>query len=137
MQISSSRDQFNSLAERYSQSPVHRAGPSLPVLLDLAAPTTSDVVLDVATGPGNTAFALVDSVQSVIAIDRMTGYMHAMYFLCVEQPALTIAVFAIMSAIAGAIGNRLPIRMLAGILVIFIAAGLITYSRRPSVEIGG
>jgi ubiquinone/menaquinone biosynthesis C-methylase UbiE len=69
MQISSSRDQFNSLAERYSQSPVHRAGPSLPVLLDLAAPTTSDVVLDVATGPGNTAFALVDSVQSVIAID--------------------------------------------------------------------
>ena len=27
--------------------------------------------------------------------------------------------------------------MLAGILVIFIAAGLITYLRRPSVEIGG
>jgi hypothetical protein len=43
MQISSSRDQFNSLAERYSQSPVHRAGPSLPVLLDLAAATTSEV----------------------------------------------------------------------------------------------
>jgi iron complex transport system permease protein len=149
-----------------------------------------------------------------------------MYFLCVEQPTLTIAVFAIMSAITGAIGNRLPIRfsrpvksfaasafvimnlafwigslwgdrsrfggesamvfvvtwalflvfliawaafthrrwvvttgtafavihlytqwferlslspgsvMLAGILVIFIAAGLITYLRRPSVEIG-
>jgi ubiquinone/menaquinone biosynthesis C-methylase UbiE len=69
MQISSSRDQFNPLAERYSQSPVHRAGASLPVLLELAEPKTSDVVLDVATGPGNTAFALADSVRSVIAID--------------------------------------------------------------------
>jgi ubiquinone/menaquinone biosynthesis C-methylase UbiE len=69
MQIASSRDQFNPLAERYSRSPVHRAGASLPVLLELAEPKTSDVVLDVATGPGNTAFALADSVQSVIGID--------------------------------------------------------------------
>src|SRR5271165_1546144 len=37
-QITSSRDQFNALAERYSQSPVHRAGASLPVLLELADP---------------------------------------------------------------------------------------------------
>jgi ubiquinone/menaquinone biosynthesis C-methylase UbiE len=69
MQISSSRNQFDPLAERYSQSQVHRAGASLPVLLELAEPKTSDLVLDVATGPGNTAFALADSVQSVIAID--------------------------------------------------------------------
>ncbi len=69
MQIASSRDQFNPLAERYSQSPVHRAGASLPVLLELAEPKISDVVLDVATGPGNTAFALADYVQSVIGID--------------------------------------------------------------------
>jgi ubiquinone/menaquinone biosynthesis C-methylase UbiE len=69
MQASSSADQFNPLAERYSQSAVHRAGPSLSVLLELAEPKNSDLVLDVATGPGNTAFALADSVQSVIAID--------------------------------------------------------------------
>jgi ubiquinone/menaquinone biosynthesis C-methylase UbiE len=69
MRISSSRDQFNPLAERYSQSPVHRAGASLPVLLELAEPKAFDIVLDVATGPGNTAFALADSVQSVVAID--------------------------------------------------------------------
>jgi ubiquinone/menaquinone biosynthesis C-methylase UbiE len=69
MRISSSRDQFNPIAERYSQSPVHRAGASLPVLLELAEPKASDTVLDVATGPGNTAFALADSVQSVVAID--------------------------------------------------------------------
>jgi ubiquinone/menaquinone biosynthesis C-methylase UbiE len=65
----SSRDQFDPLAERYSRSPVHRAGASLPVLLELARPRSSDLVLDVATGPGNTAFALAGSVQSVIAID--------------------------------------------------------------------
>jgi len=69
MQIASSRDQFNPLAERYSQSPVHRAGASLPVLLELAEPKISDAVLDVATGPGNTAFALADYVQSVIGVD--------------------------------------------------------------------
>jgi ubiquinone/menaquinone biosynthesis C-methylase UbiE len=69
MRTASSRDQFNPLAERYSQSPVHRAGASLPVLLKLAEPKPSDLVLDVATGPGNTAFALANSVQSVIAID--------------------------------------------------------------------
>jgi ubiquinone/menaquinone biosynthesis C-methylase UbiE len=69
MQIASSRDQFNPLAERYSQSPVHRDGASLPVLLRLAEPRASDVVLDVATGPGNTAFALADAVQSVVGVD--------------------------------------------------------------------
>jgi iron complex transport system permease protein len=173
------------------------------------------------------SMAALSSFMFLGALGGMTGYMRAMYFLCVEQPTLTIAVFAIMSAIAGAIGNRLPIRfsrpvksfaasafvivnlafwigslwgdrsrfggesamvfvvtwalflvflvawaafthrrwvvttgtvfavihlytqwferlslspgsvMLAGILVIFIAAGLITYLRRPSVEIGG
>jgi ubiquinone/menaquinone biosynthesis C-methylase UbiE len=69
MRISLSRTQFDPLAERYSQSEVHRAGASLPVLIRLAEPEASDVVLDVATGPGNTAFALADSVRSVIAID--------------------------------------------------------------------
>jgi ubiquinone/menaquinone biosynthesis C-methylase UbiE len=69
MPIISSRDQFNPLAERYSQSQVHRAGASLPVLLQFAEPKRTDTVLDVATGPGNTALALANSVQSVIAID--------------------------------------------------------------------
>jgi hypothetical protein len=41
MQINSSQDQFNPLAECYSQSPAHRAGASLPVLLELAEPKVS------------------------------------------------------------------------------------------------
>ena len=56
------------------------------------------------------SMAALSSFMFLGALGGMTGYMHAMYFLCVEQPTLTIAVFAIMSAIAGAMGNRLPIR---------------------------
>jgi ubiquinone/menaquinone biosynthesis C-methylase UbiE len=67
--VSSSREQFDPLAERYSQSQVHRAGASLPVLLELAQPRIGDIVLDVATGAGGTAFALADHVRKVMAID--------------------------------------------------------------------
>jgi ubiquinone/menaquinone biosynthesis C-methylase UbiE len=69
MTTSTSRDHFNPLAERYLHSSVHRAGPSLPVLVQLADPTTDDFVLDVATGPGSTAFALADHVRHVTAVD--------------------------------------------------------------------
>jgi ubiquinone/menaquinone biosynthesis C-methylase UbiE len=69
MQISSSRTHFDPLAGRYAQSEVHRAGASLPVLLAFAEPEGADLVLDIATGPGNTAFALADSVESVIGVD--------------------------------------------------------------------
>jgi ubiquinone/menaquinone biosynthesis C-methylase UbiE len=69
METSTSRDHFNPLAERYLHSSVHRAGPSLPVLVQLAEPTKHDLVLDVATGAGSTAFALADHVQHVTAID--------------------------------------------------------------------
>lgn len=55
MTIASSEDQFNANAGKYAVSDVHRAGPSLPVLLELAAPVAGDCALDVATGPGHTA----------------------------------------------------------------------------------
>jgi ubiquinone/menaquinone biosynthesis C-methylase UbiE len=69
MQISASQNHFDPLAERYLHSSVHRAGPSLQVLVQLADPTMDDFVLDVATGAGSTAFALADHVQHVTAID--------------------------------------------------------------------
>lgn len=61
--------QFNAHADRYATSEVHRAGPSLPVLLRLAAPTRQDHALDVATGTGNTALALAPFVQDVTGVD--------------------------------------------------------------------
>jgi SAM-dependent methyltransferase len=67
--MSSSRDQFNKQAALYATSPVHRSGPSLPVLVEMAAPDPVDLVLDVATGTGNTALALAPLVLRVIGLD--------------------------------------------------------------------
>jgi ubiquinone/menaquinone biosynthesis C-methylase UbiE len=67
--MSSSRDQFNKQAALYATSPVHRSGPSLPVLVEMAAPKPVDLVLDVATGTGNAALALAPLVLRVIGLD--------------------------------------------------------------------
>ncbi|WP_029476039.1 class I SAM-dependent methyltransferase [Deinococcus frigens] len=66
---SSSRAQFNANASKYAASEVHRHGPSLPVLLDFAAPTQQDRALDVATGTGNAAHALAPFVSEVVGLD--------------------------------------------------------------------
>src|ERR1700741_762299 len=67
--MSSSGDQFNKQAALYATSPVHRSGPSLPVLVEMAGPKPVDQVLDVATGTGNTALALAPLVLRVIGLD--------------------------------------------------------------------
>jgi ubiquinone/menaquinone biosynthesis C-methylase UbiE len=65
----SSKEQFNALADNYAASQVHRAGPSLPILLELAEPNRNDRVLDVATGAGHTALMLAPFVEKVLGID--------------------------------------------------------------------
>jgi SAM-dependent methyltransferase len=69
METTSSQDQFNKQAALYAVSSVHRFGPSLPVLVGMAAPGPADVALDVATGTGNTALALAPHVLRVIGLD--------------------------------------------------------------------
>jgi SAM-dependent methyltransferase len=68
-----SKTQFDRQAALYAASPVHRYGPSLPVLVEYAEPRAEDVVLDVATGTGNAAFALAGAVQSVVGLDLSDG----------------------------------------------------------------
>jgi SAM-dependent methyltransferase len=67
--MSSSRDQFNKQAALYAASPVHRFGPSLTVLVEMAAADPADLVLDIATGTGNTARTLAPLVRRVIGLD--------------------------------------------------------------------
>lgn len=67
--MTDSAAQFNAHADRYARSEVHRAGASLPVLVEFAAPRPDDLVLDVATGTGNTALALAPHVASVVGVD--------------------------------------------------------------------
>jgi SAM-dependent methyltransferase len=64
----SSKDQFNANADKYAVSDVHRAGPSLPVLLALARPVQTDQALDVATGTGHTALAVARFVAKMTGI---------------------------------------------------------------------
>ncbi|UQN08163.1 methyltransferase domain-containing protein [Deinococcus sp. QL22] len=65
----SSREQFDAHAEKYASSAVHRFGASLPILLELAAPKEDDLVLDIATGTGNTALALASHVARAVGVD--------------------------------------------------------------------
>jgi len=68
-----SKIQFDKQAALYAASPVHRFGPSLPVLVEYADPKPEDVALDVATGTGNAAFAIAGAVHSVIGLDVSDG----------------------------------------------------------------
>ncbi len=69
LKISSSKSQFDANAGNYANSSVHRFGASLPVMLTLADPKRDDLVLDVATGTGNTALAFAPLVTRVTGVD--------------------------------------------------------------------
>ncbi|NJK43571.1 MAG: class I SAM-dependent methyltransferase [Pleurocapsa sp. SU_196_0] len=96
-----SQEQFNPLAQNYVSSHVHRFGPSLPVLLDFAAPGRGDVALDIATGTGNTALALAPFVEKVTGIDLATRMLEGARTRALEE-GVTNADFQIGSA------ERLP-----------------------------
>src|SRR5262245_36512929 len=85
MPISSSKDQFNANARKYALSDVHRAGPSLPVLLDLAAPSPVDYALDVATGTGHTALAVARRVKGAVGLDIAPKMLEQARRLAIEQ----------------------------------------------------
>jgi ubiquinone/menaquinone biosynthesis C-methylase UbiE len=85
MTTRSSKDQFDANAAKYAVSDVHRAGPSLPVLLELARPVQSDLSLDVATGTGHTALAVALLVAKTIGIDIAPKMLEQARRLATEQ----------------------------------------------------
>jgi ubiquinone/menaquinone biosynthesis C-methylase UbiE len=85
MTTRSSKDQFDANAAKYAVSDVHRAGPSLPVLLELARPVQSDQSLDVATGTGHTALAVARLVAKTIGIDIAPKMLEQARRLATEQ----------------------------------------------------
>jgi SAM-dependent methyltransferase len=76
---------FDLNARRYAESPVHRSGPSLPVLLRLAQPGPDDIVLDVATGTGHTALAVAEYAPEVIGLDVSSKMLAEARRLAAEQ----------------------------------------------------
>ena len=63
------RDSFSGVAANYSRSAFHASSERLQEVLDLAQPKRGDLALDVATGTGNTAFALAPYVRRVVGLD--------------------------------------------------------------------
>jgi ubiquinone/menaquinone biosynthesis C-methylase UbiE len=63
------RSKFAPVAANYTRSSFHTASDRLQEALDLAGPKPGDLALDVATGTGNTAFALAPHVRRVIGLD--------------------------------------------------------------------
>ena len=63
------RESFRNRAGRYSRSSFHTAPVRLQEVVDLTRPKPGDLALDVATGTGNTAFALAPRVRRVIGLD--------------------------------------------------------------------
>lgn len=63
------RDSFTKSAINYTRSSFHTSTIRLQEVVDLARPLKGDLALDVATGTGNTAFALAEHVRRVIGLD--------------------------------------------------------------------
>ena len=70
-----SKEQFNRHAEHYANSVPHSSGESLRVLTEFAALGRYDIGLDIATGPGFTAFAIAPFCKTVIASDIAEGML--------------------------------------------------------------
>jgi ubiquinone/menaquinone biosynthesis C-methylase UbiE len=63
------RSRFGPVAANYSRSTFHTSSDRLQEVIDLARPLRGDLALDVATGTGNTAFALAPLVRRVVGLD--------------------------------------------------------------------
>jgi ubiquinone/menaquinone biosynthesis C-methylase UbiE len=63
------RESFSKVAANYSRATFHTAPERLREVLELAGPERGDLVLDVATGTGNTALALAPYASRVVGLD--------------------------------------------------------------------
>src|SRR5258708_13115274 len=63
------RSRFAPVAANYSRAKFHTAPDRLEEVVDLVRPLRGDLALDVATGTGNTAFALAPLLRRVVGLD--------------------------------------------------------------------
>src|SRR5438067_11881852 len=70
------RDSFKNVAANYSKSTFHTSSARLQEVLDLMRPKPGELALDVATGTGNTAFALAPYVRRVVGLDLTRGMLN-------------------------------------------------------------
>ena len=97
------RARFAPVAANYARSSFHTSSERLREVLDLAQPRPDDLALDVATGTGNTAFALAPYVRRVVGLD-LTSEMLAEARRVTKERAVTNAEWVLGDA------GRLPFR---------------------------
>ena len=79
------RASFAPVAANYSRSAFHTSSERLQEVLDLVCPLKGDLALDVATGTGNTAFALAPHVRRVVGLDLTREMLDEARRLTVER----------------------------------------------------
>src|SRR5690349_15608996 len=79
------RDSFRNVAGRYSRSAFHASAPRLWEIIDLTRPKPGDLALDVATGTGNTAFAIAPFVRRVVGLDVTREMLNEARRVAVER----------------------------------------------------
>lgn len=91
--------QFSRQARAYAESAPHARGGDLDVVEAFAAPRAEERALDVATGPGHTAFRLAARCRRVVAVDIAPGMIAAAGALARERGIANV-VFAQAEAAA-------------------------------------
>jgi ubiquinone/menaquinone biosynthesis C-methylase UbiE len=79
------RASFGPVAANYSRSTFHTSSERLQEVVDLVEPRPGDLVLDVATGTGNTAFALAPLVRRVVGLDLTTEMLDVAKRIAFER----------------------------------------------------
>src|SRR5207244_12541461 len=84
------RDSFSKVAANYSKSTFHESSVRLQEVVDLVRPKQGDLALDVATGTGNTAFALAPRVRRVVGLDLTREMLDEARRVAAERSIRTV-----------------------------------------------
>src|SRR6266704_2124703 len=84
------RDSFSKVAANYSRSTFHASSVRLQEVVDLVSLKRGDLALDVATGTGNTAFALAPHVRRVVGLDLTREMLTEARRIAVERSIANI-----------------------------------------------
>ena len=84
--------QFSRQAEAYAQSASHAADADLDIVADFAATGPKDRCLDIACGPGHTAFRIARTAGFVVAADIAPGMLATARRLAAERGLHNVAV---------------------------------------------
>jgi len=79
------QQRFGATAQAYASSAVHSQGPDLDWIVEASALSGKEMVMDVATGTGFTAFALAPYAREVIGIDITLPMLEAAQRLAAER----------------------------------------------------